>query len=98
MAAKQAKNHHFSTPLCSDFFPNVELCIMDKHLYFGLVGQEDIVPEVLLVHMQLCRPNQYFHILFREKRQTRGYSLAALSNKSHLFSLFLFYFTVNRGP
>lgn len=64
---------------------------MDKHLYFGLVGQEDIVPEVLLVHMQLCRPNQYFHILFREKRQTRGYSLAALSNKSHLFSLF-FYF------
>lgn len=79
---------------------------MDKHLYFGLVGQEDIVPEVLLVHMQLCRPNQYFHILFREKRQTRGYSLAALSNKSHLFSLFLFYFTVlnfnilhvNRGP
>lgn len=38
---------------------------MDKHLYFGLVGQEDIVPEVLLVHMQLCRPNQYFHILFR---------------------------------
>lgn len=78
---------------------------MDKHLYFCLVGQEDIVPEVLLVHMQLCRPNQYFHILFREKRQTRGYWL--LFQTSHTCLVFFkFYFTVlnfnilhvNRGP
>jgi len=45
--------------VCADlvclFFPYVLLCIMTKHLHFGLVSPENIVPEVLLfVQMTLC--------------------------------------------
>lgn len=45
------------------FPPNVVLCIMDRHFYFGLVCQEDFVPDVLwFVHMQLWKPKACCHV------------------------------------
>ena len=32
------------------FSPNVLLCIMTKHLYFGLICPNVIVPEVLMIY------------------------------------------------
>ncbi len=51
------------------FSPNVTLCIMAKHLHFGLVCSKGIVLEVFwFVQMQLCKPKLSCHVLFRKKR------------------------------
>ncbi|MEE6527760.1 hypothetical protein FKM82_029362 [Ascaphus truei] len=85
VAAKTSPNHHPSTTVldswyevfvlicCVWFSPNVALCIMTKHLHFGLVCPKDIVPEVLwFVQMQLCKHKPCCHFLFREKRLSPG--------------------------
>ena len=69
---------------CVWFSPNVLLCVMTKHLHFGLVSPKDIVPEVLWsVQMQLCITKLCCHVLFGETRL----SLSALNVGSEQSSL-----------
>ncbi|MEE6509716.1 hypothetical protein FKM82_027428 [Ascaphus truei] len=82
---KTSPNHHPSITMldswyevfvlicCVWFLPSVALCIVAKHLHFGLICRKDIVPEVLwFVQMQLCKPKPCCHVLLREKRLCPG--------------------------
>ncbi len=76
--------------VCADmlarFSPNVPLCIMVKHLHFGLICSKDIVLEVLwFVQMQLCKPKPCCHAFL----DRRGFFLASLPNMSYLSHIFL---------
>ena len=62
------------------------LCVMTKHLHFGLNCPKDIVPEVLgFVQMQLCKLKQYYHVLVKEKKLLPE----NCPKKSYLLSIFL---------
>lgn len=52
-----------STPPHVWFLSNV----VANHLYFGLMLAKDIVPEVLFLQMQFCKPTQWWHLLFRKE-------------------------------
>jgi len=61
VAAKQAKNHQTSISVMDSWYEVfVCLCIIVKHLHFGLVCPKDFVPDVLrFVQMQLCKPKPW---------------------------------------
>jgi len=59
---------------CIWFSSNVALCIMAKHLHFGLVCPNNIV--LWFVQMQLCKP-------------IRGFLMITLPKKPYLFSFLL---------
>lgn len=52
---------------------NVVLCIIARHLQFGLFCIKNIIPKVLwFFQTQLCKPKPCYHLLFREKRFSPG--------------------------
>lgn len=97
-------NNHSSTPLhdtflkvnCSLWFYSRILWITINHLFFGLICVKYNFPEYLqYIQMQLCKPKQCCHVLFKERKY---FHIFSTPHTVHLQSLYKCVALLSKGP